>query len=32
MLEKLDPNLSPEVEQRLILSFMLMVQFMRRRG
>jgi len=30
--EKLDPNLSPEVEQRLILSFMLMVQFMRRRG
>jgi len=31
-LEKLDPSLSPEVEQRLMLSFMLMVQFMRRRG
>jgi hypothetical protein len=31
-LEKLDPNLSPEVEQRLMLSYMLMVQFMRRRG
>jgi hypothetical protein len=32
VLEKLDTTLSPEVEQRLILSFMLMVQFMRRRG
>ncbi len=31
-LEKLDPNLSPEVETRLMLGFMLMVQFMRRRG
>jgi uncharacterized protein YxjI len=31
-LEKLDPSLSPEVEARLLLSFMLMVQFMRRRG
>jgi hypothetical protein len=31
-LEKLDSSLSPEVEQRLMLSFMLMVQFMRRRG
>jgi hypothetical protein len=31
-LEKHDPNLAPEVEARLLLSFMLMVQFMRRRG
>ncbi len=31
-LEKLDPNISAEVEQRLMLSFMLMIQFMRRRG
>lgn len=31
-LEKLDPNVSADVEQRLLLSFMLLVQFMRRRG
>jgi hypothetical protein len=31
-LEKLDPNLSSEVETRLMLGFMLMIQFMRRRG
>jgi uncharacterized protein YxjI len=31
-LEKLDPKISPEAEQRLLLSFMLMIQFMRRRG
>ena len=31
-LEKLDPKISTEVEQRLLLSFMLMIQFMRRRG
>lgn len=31
-LEKMDNSLSTEDEQRLLLSFMLMVQFMRRRG
>lgn len=31
-IDKLDGSLSPEVEQRLILSYMLIVQFMRRRG
>jgi hypothetical protein len=31
-IEKIDQSISPEVEQRLMLSFMLMVQFMRRRG
>jgi hypothetical protein len=31
-LDKHDPNLSPEIEQRLLLSYLLMIQFMRRRG
>ena len=31
-IDKIDPSMSPEVEESLLLSFMLMVQFMRRRG